>query len=112
MTSYPIPVVKGVTYLGNNKTSDGYPVKSDTVFVELSASPLAPAVITCNIRVVNLIHSDVGFYRIQFGNSLGELLLTLSISGKYKLFTRNNQFRPLVSKKLLSACFLRLYLEK
>ncbi|XP_025102218.1 uncharacterized protein LOC112568896 [Pomacea canaliculata] len=73
MTAYPTPGIKNITYLGANETDDGRPVQENFVQMECSASPLAPAAVSCKIRVVNLTPSHRGFYRVIFTNSFGEL---------------------------------------
>ncbi|XP_025102240.1 uncharacterized protein LOC112568904 isoform X2 [Pomacea canaliculata] len=80
MTAYPTPMVEKITFLGLNKSSDGEPVKENTIYVQCSASSLAPAAVTCNITVINMAKSEEGFYRIVFSNNLGVLPFIFSVT--------------------------------
>ncbi|XP_025102175.1 uncharacterized protein LOC112568875 isoform X2 [Pomacea canaliculata] len=79
MTAYPTPMVKKITFLGNNKSLDGEPVKENTFNVQCSASSLAPAAVTCNIKMMMITNNNEGFYRIIFSNSFGDLSFTFFV---------------------------------
>lgn len=81
MTAYPTPMVKKITFLGNNKSLDGEPVKENTFNVQCSASSLAPAAVTCNIKMMMITNNNEGFYRIIFSNSFGDLSFTFFVKG-------------------------------
>lgn len=81
MTAYPTPMVKKITFLGHNKSLDGEPVKENTFNVQCSASFLAPAEVTCNIKMMIIANNNEGFYRIIFSNSLGDLPFTFFVKG-------------------------------
>ncbi|PVD27788.1 hypothetical protein C0Q70_12961 [Pomacea canaliculata] len=78
MTAYPTPMVKKIIFLGHG-SSDGELVKENNIYVECSASSLAPAAVTCNVTVINIGNSDEGFYRIVFSNGFGDMPFTFFV---------------------------------
>lgn len=83
LTAYPTPVVKKITYLSTNESSDGHPAKENSISVECIGSSLALATVFCTIRVVDITHEDEGFYRLVLSNSLGELSFIFSVKSKF-----------------------------
>ncbi|XP_025100062.1 uncharacterized protein LOC112567581 [Pomacea canaliculata] len=79
MTAYPQPQIKTSVYLGTDDSSDGHQVKENSVYAACSTTLLSPAIVTCNVIVINMTHDDEGFYRIVFSNSLGDLPFTFFV---------------------------------
>lgn len=79
MVAYPQPHVKSMAIYGADVNDTVGGLLEDRINVTCAATTVAPALLTCNIAVVNVTDGDV--YQIVFSNHLGDL--TFNFTGRH-----------------------------